>query len=285
MEEQASAQPAAGIEPITLLLVGGGIRFPAFIGALQAVEQMGVPIRRIIGASTGAIVAALYAAGFSPDDIQRLLLETDTGRFRDFKPRGLLRGMGFCAGDVLEQWLDERLGGRTLGEAGRVPLGLVATDILNHSPHLLTADSCPGLKISTAVRFSAGIPLVFTWKKFVNRGREHIFIDGSLMANVVETQCAETGRTLVIKTFSRRSMGSSGSSTLTFRRYGADLLTIFSHAMDREFLKGGRWRDTITIHCGSVAPISFSLSDEEKAFLFEQGYQQTVKYLRYKWGL
>lgn len=271
--------------PVTLMLTGGGIRYPAFIGALRAVEELGIPVRRIIGASTGSIVAALYASGLSPAEIHRLSLATDTATFRDFRARGALNGMGACAGDVLEQWLDRQLQGRCLGDSSRVPLAVVATDIMNHHPYLLSAENYPDLKVSAAVRFSAAIPLVFTWKRFVHRGREHVFVDGSLMANVIESQLADAGRTLVFKTFSRRSMNQPVSPVLSLKRYAGDLLNVLWHAMDREFLKGGRWQDTITINCGAVSPLAFSLSAADKEFLYEQGYQQIVKFLRYKWGL
>jgi NTE family protein len=267
------------------MLVGGGIRYPAFIGALRAVEELGIPVKKVIGASTGSIVAALYAAGLSPAEIHSLSLATDTTTFRDFRAKGALTGMGACAGDALEQWLDRHLQGRCLGDPSRVPLAVIATDIMNHHPYLLSAENYPHLKVSAAVRCSAAIPLVFTWKRLVHRGREHVFVDGSLMANVIESQCAEAGRTLVFKTFSKRSMNQPVSPILNLRRYAGDLLNILWHAMDREFLKGGRWKDTITISCGAVSPLSFSLSADDKEFLYEQGYQQIVKFLRYKWGI
>ncbi|MBS4056395.1 MAG: hypothetical protein KGZ82_03665, partial [Bacteroidales bacterium] len=34
-------------EPITLLLLGGGIRYPALVGALRAVEEKGLRIGKI----------------------------------------------------------------------------------------------------------------------------------------------------------------------------------------------------------------------------------------------
>lgn len=278
-------RPTGVNEPVTLMLVGGGIRCYAFIGALRAVEEIGVPIGRIIGASTGSIIAALYAAGMPTADLKRLALETDTELFRDFSPRGVFSGMGICRGDALERWLDERLGGVCLADLRRSPLAVITTDILNHAPFVLSADNAPRLKVSAAVRFSAAIPFIFAWKKFVVRGKEHVLIDGTLMASVIESQCAEAGKTLVLRTFSKRSMNHHSSSVMTLRRYAGDLLNIFFHSMDREFLKGARWKDTITIHCGMVPSLSFSVTADEREFLMEQGYQQTAKYLRYKWGL
>ena len=284
MDDQHAKPAVPDCSSVTLMFIGGGSRYPAFIGALKAVEELRIPVGRIIGASGGSVVAALYAAGYSSDELRRLSLDTDITAFRDFSPRGSLAGMGVCRGDALERWLDEKLDGKRFGGGLRIPLGIIATDILSHAPYLLCADNHPDLKVSAAVRFSAGIPLVFAWKKFSHRGREHVFIDGSLMAGIIETQCAEAGRTLTIKTFAKRSMSRPASSVLSLRRYGSDLLSIFYSAMDREFLKGGRWKDTITVHCGTVSPLTFSLSAAEKEFLFEQGYHQVAKYLRYKGG-
>lgn len=284
MPDYNTMSPGPANGPVTLMFIGGGSRCPAFIGALKAVEELRIPVGKIIGASGGSIVAALYAAGYSPDELHRLSLDTDIGAFRDFSPRGALAGMGVCRGDALERWLDEKLGGKHLGDGLRIPLGVVATDILNHTPHLLCGDNHPDLKVSAAVRFSMGIPLVFAWKKYSHRGRDYVFIDGSLMAGIIEGQCADAARTLTIKTFAKRSMSRPASSVLSLRRYGSDLLSIFYGAMDREFLKGGRWKDTITIHCGTVSPLTFSLSSSEKEFLCEQGYHQVAKYLRYKGG-
>ncbi len=284
MNNQHATNSVSDTGPVTLMFLGGGSRYPAFIGALKAVEELGIPVGRIIGASSGSVVAALYAAGLSPEEIHRLSLETDIGAFRDFSARGALAGMGVCRGDALERWLDEKLGGKRLGDGFRIPLAVIATDILNHTPHLLCGDNHPDLKVSAAVRFSMGIPLVFAWKRYSHRGRDHVFIDGSLMAGVIETQCSDAGRTLTIKTFAKRSLNRPASSVLSLRRYGADLLSIFYGAMDREFLKGGRWKDTITIHCGTVSPLTFALGSAEKEFLFEQGYHQVAKYLRYKGG-
>lgn len=45
--------------PVTLMLVDGGIRFPAFIGALQALANSGINVSRIIASSTDSVVACM----------------------------------------------------------------------------------------------------------------------------------------------------------------------------------------------------------------------------------
>ena len=50
---------------VGLVLSGGGAKGLAHIGVLKALEQAGVRIDYIAGTSTGAIVGALYAAGYT----------------------------------------------------------------------------------------------------------------------------------------------------------------------------------------------------------------------------
>jgi NTE family protein len=69
---------------IGLALGGGGARGAAHIGALQALEELCVPVDAISGTSAGAIVGGLYASGMSPHEIARVILQTDWDeQFRD----------------------------------------------------------------------------------------------------------------------------------------------------------------------------------------------------------
>ena len=54
--------------------------------------------------------------------------------------------------------------------------------------------------------------------------------------------------------------------------------------MEKEFIKGERWRDSILIFCGEIASTRFSLSRDEIRHLFNQGHLQAGRYLDYKWG-
>ena len=54
---------------ISLALSGGGIKGVAHIGALKALEEENIQIEKISGTSSGSIVASLFAAGFSSDEI------------------------------------------------------------------------------------------------------------------------------------------------------------------------------------------------------------------------
>ncbi|MBQ2008217.1 MAG: patatin-like phospholipase family protein [Alistipes sp.] len=55
---------------IALSLEGGGARGLYHIGVIKALEENDIPIDYISGTSMGAIIAALYAAGYSPEEIE-----------------------------------------------------------------------------------------------------------------------------------------------------------------------------------------------------------------------
>ena len=56
-----------------LVLSGGGFRGIAHIGVIKALEEYGIKPSYIAGTSSGAIIGALYAAGYKYDKIQEIL--------------------------------------------------------------------------------------------------------------------------------------------------------------------------------------------------------------------
>ena len=52
-----------------IVLGGGGALGFAHIGALMALEEAGIDIKVISGASIGSIIGALYAYGYSPQNM------------------------------------------------------------------------------------------------------------------------------------------------------------------------------------------------------------------------
>ncbi|RTL55561.1 MAG: patatin [Rhodocyclaceae bacterium] len=84
-----AAPPAAsntGMPKICLVLSGGGARGIAHIGVLKALEEQHIPIHCIAGTSMGAIVGGLYAAGYSADELERIVRGLDWGEQFDDKP-------------------------------------------------------------------------------------------------------------------------------------------------------------------------------------------------------
>lgn len=60
-------------QKVGLVLSGGGAKGIAHIGVIKALEENNIPIDYITGTSMGAIVGALYAMGYTPDEMLALI--------------------------------------------------------------------------------------------------------------------------------------------------------------------------------------------------------------------
>lgn len=58
---------------VGLVLAGGGAKGFYHIGVIKALEQNDIPIDYVAGTSMGAIVGAMYAAGYSPEQMENLV--------------------------------------------------------------------------------------------------------------------------------------------------------------------------------------------------------------------
>jgi NTE family protein len=81
----ALAFPAAGQDAppppkrpkIGIAFAGGGARGGAHVGVLRVLEELRIPVDYVAGTSIGSIVAALYASGMSPEEMDKVLASTD----------------------------------------------------------------------------------------------------------------------------------------------------------------------------------------------------------------
>ena len=68
-------------QKVGLVMSGGGARGLAHIGVIKALEENDVPIDYVAGTSMGAIVAALYSMGYSPDEMIQVMSSKDFQRW------------------------------------------------------------------------------------------------------------------------------------------------------------------------------------------------------------
>jgi len=64
-------------QKVGLVLSGGGAKGLAHIGTLKALEENNIPIDYITGTSMGGIVGAMYAAGYTPSQMEKIALSSD----------------------------------------------------------------------------------------------------------------------------------------------------------------------------------------------------------------
>ena len=138
-------------QTVALALGAGGARGLAHIVVLETLDELGVVPVAIAGTSMGAVLGAVYAAGFSGKDIRAhilnllrdkpdvmaRLLRARVGRFSDLLTR-FLSNPALLDGEVFLEQFWPRAMPQTF-ETLNIPFIAVATDFLSHSAAYLSA--------------------------------------------------------------------------------------------------------------------------------------------------
>ena len=152
-----------------LVLSGGGSRGIAHLGILKVLDEIGIQIDAIAGSSSGAIAGALYASGYSPDDILKIVEETSFLKLI----RPAISKTGLLKMDSAE-WLYTQYIKKNTFEDLRIPLTITATDLCRgKTVYFSRGELIRPLMASTC------IPVMFE-PISVN---DKLFVDGGLLNN------------------------------------------------------------------------------------------------------
>src|SRR5215208_1927506 len=201
-------------ERVDLVLEGGGVKGIALVGALSVLEVRGFQTQNVAGASAGAIVAVLHAAGYTSTELQEIIGGLDYDRFKDrawedqipfvgrgvsiLKDRGIYEGNEFLA--FIRSLLEDK-GVHTFADLirdadeeearYRYKAQVIVSDVTDRRLLVLPKDA-PKLGtepddfvVAEAVRMSMSIPIFFEPVRFLNHktGREHLLVDGGMLSN------------------------------------------------------------------------------------------------------
>lgn len=153
---------------ISLALSGGGVKGFAHIGALRVLEEAGFTIQGVAGTSAGGLVGALYAAGYSPNEMEERLRNIDQGNLFSRMHGDGPALLGLAGVTAI---LHELLGERSFDDL-RIPLALTATDINTGLPVVIKQG-----RLLEAVLATSAIPGVFP-ARLING---HLLVDGAIM--------------------------------------------------------------------------------------------------------
>lgn len=278
--------PAGANEPrIGLVLGGGGAAGVAHVGVIRELERLGIRPDVVSGTSMGAIIGGLYAAGYTPDDLERVALEIDWGsilndssdrRFehplrRDSRleplsvqadlPIGIGDGgVQLDAGLVDGVKLTSILAQLTtqvnqINDFDRLPIPFraVATDLTTGKPVILGRGP-----LVDALRASMSIPALFPPVNIDGR----LLVDGGVSNNLPIDVARAMGADIVIVS----SIPPAEKKTEELGSFGASLgqtLSIFIHARTRDLIATLGPQDILLVpDVGAVGMLDFAEAPE-----------------------
>ncbi|MFR8103801.1 MAG: patatin-like phospholipase family protein [Clostridia bacterium] len=193
-----------------IALSGGGVKGAAHIGVIQALEENNIKIDILGGTSSGSIVTALYAMGYSPDQMLKLFQYFSKMILRNspsyLEPNGKrklsLQVGGFFSGENIESALKEAGNFKQRRNMKDMLLTIVipSVDILKGEKYVFTnidkedAQYIKSANIETAVRASCSYPGVFAPCPYQDKK----FVDGGVADNIPTDEVRLAGADKVI---------------------------------------------------------------------------------------
>lgn len=200
------------LKKIGLALGGGFVLGAAHVGVLKVLEDNGIKPHIVAGTSAGSMVAALYAAGWTVNELEVLIRSLKPSMFIDefaavhnffvmtiklvsdvlHLPYPFRAPLGLMRGTKLEHFIRSKVGEKKF-ENGPLQLAITAVDITNgmkvifvSQQNRLSLNAAKGqvfvgnVPVWQAVRASTAVPGIYEPKKI----GDYLLVDGGLRENV-----------------------------------------------------------------------------------------------------
>jgi len=289
-----------------IVFEGGGAKIAASAGAVAALKDAGLlrDLRRVAGTSAGAIAAMLMAIGVPAGSLGAMLISTPFAEFFD-GTYGVVRDLwrlfaqfGYYRGDAMEQWLgkklhlytdNENLTFRQLADLAQAPNGVCSNlyvtgvNLSRGELVVFSNENTPDMPIKTAVRISAGFPLVFSAKRY----NDEWYVDGGILANypidLFDRDGEPNPHTVGIRVDTLDETEGRRKPIVGFRGYLTALVGTAVDNANRTYLSERDWRRTIyCVNETAVGTLDFDFTRQQAEALMLAGRRGVANFLEFR---
>lgn len=183
--EPVKAPSAEAVKPkLALVLGGGAVRGFAHIGVIKVLEAQGIVPDMVVGTSAGSVVGALYAAGYSGFELQKIAFKLEEDSVGDWT----IPDRGFIKGEALQGFINKSVQNKPI-EKLKKPYAAVATDLQSGEMAVFSKGNT-----GMAVRASSSVPGLF--QPVAING--HDYVDGGLVSPVPVNAARALGADVIV---------------------------------------------------------------------------------------
>ncbi len=275
----------------TCLFGGGAIRGIAHVGALRAMERLGIETDTYAGSSVGSIVAALVGVGYNADEIEDIFLKVNFNLFKDIQ-FGIKQQFALSKGEVFLEWMRELMESKFYGndyQKGENPpvtfkdlkknVVIITTDLSNFACKEFSKFETPDYEIAQAVRISSSMPGLMCPIEYENS----MLVDGDLqkswpMWKLSPNLYPQNERILELRL--EGDFEGTDFNPIEYLNAVYSCMTAMGTSFITEIYGNCDKYDYLTINTGDVNIIDFNQSQEKRLHLSQLGYEQTMRYFK-----
>lgn len=273
----------------TCLFGGGAIRGVSYIGAIKAMEELGICIDTFGGSSVGSIIAALLAVGYTADELKQIFLKVN---FELFKDISIAFGPIFAIskGEVFLEWVRELIEKKFYGEnykkgANKAVtfkdieknLVIITTNLSNFECKEFSRFETPDYEIASAIRISSCMPGLMKPIEYNNT----LLVDGDLQKSFPMWKLSKNLNSAKERILEFRLEGDYDTNNLSGIDYANAVYSCMT-AMSTSFITSiyadKDKYDYIVLNTGDIVIVDFNMNQAKRTELIESGYKQTMKY-------
>lgn len=273
----------------TCLFGGGAIRGSAHVGVLKAFDRLNIQPTTLAGSSVGSIVAALYAVGYTHEEMAEIFLSVNFELFRDISV-GFTNKFALSKGNVFLDWFRALVERKFYGdkyEKDKCPrvkfkdinknLVIISTNMKNFSCKEFSNFKTPDFEIAMAVRISCCMPGLMRAVTI----NDELLVDGDLMKGKPMWSLSDNLKNSKDRILEIRLEGTFQGSDQNPLEYVNGMYTCMTSS-ETAFIKGiygnsDRY-DYLVVNTGNVIVVDFNYPQEKRQAIIDSGYRQAMEY-------
>ena len=275
----------------TCLFGGGAIRGVSYIGAVKALEELGIIPDRLAGSSVGSIFAALLAVGYNAEELKDIFIKVNFELFKDISI-GLGPLFAISKGEVFLEWVRELIEKKYYGEnykKGVNPavtfkdikknLVVITTNLSNFECKEFSKFDTPDYEIASAVRISCCMPGLMKPIEY----NKTLLVDGDLQKSWPMWKLSKHLLNDDERILEFRLEGNYESNDISGINYANAVYSCMT-AISTSFITniyGNKDKfDYIVLNTGDIVVVDFNINEAKRNDLINSGYNQTISYFK-----
>ena len=274
------------------LFGGGAIRGVSYIGAVKAMEELGIRPNTLAGSSVGSIIAALLAVGYNADEIKDVFIKVNFELFKDIS-LGIGPIFALSKGEVFLEWVRELVEKKFYGDkykkgANRAVtfrdidknLVIITTDLSNFECKEFSKFETTDYEIASAVRISCCMPGLMKPIEY----NKTLLVDGDLqkswpMWKLSKNLLSKDERILEFRLEGYYDNNDTNDiSGIGYANAVYSCMTAISTAFITNLYINKDKFDYIVLNTGDIVVVDFNISESKRLDLIDSGYNQTINY-------
>lgn len=269
---------------------GGAIRGLAYLGSLQAMQEIGINIKAYAGSSVGAVFAAYAALDYTQEEYKTAFDEVNFDLFRDVR-LDLAKKFAISKGEHFLEWIragiEKKYYGDLYSKNQNKPvtfkdidkdLFVITSNINGCKPYIFSKYTTPDFEVAKAVHVSTSLPGLLAPFEY----ESNVLIDGDMMKSlpmwkVHELLCPKDCRIIEFRLEGGKYWHDVKNSVEYLNAVFATLSNFATDYIMETYQPKDKF-DYVKINTEHILPVQFTLPKDEREALVKLGYETTKEY-------